>query len=139
MKIHDLFDLLLLFVIMVIGIMTTVVCLAHIDSQIRDYTMGDKATITTLKDNAPEPFQYTTKDVLLMYVIADDYQPYPATLQVNDGAITSFNQTYFLDTNTAINNLWNSELNSLMTKSVTGFNIIYDSDGGNVRWKVTTN
>ena len=78
----------------------------------------------------------TTDDLVLMCVIADSNQPYPAAVQVNDNNIIKFNNSYFADSETAINNIWNSQLSSLADKNIQDFDISYE--GGDVRWKIAT-
>jgi hypothetical protein len=139
LKADDIFDILLVFIILVVGAASTFTSLAFIQTKITKSTMVDKSTIESFSGDAPDKFEITSQDVLLMYVVADQYQPYPAQMQINEGTTTKFNTSYFLDTSTAINNLWNSEINSIIGNSVKDFRIVYDADGGNVRWKVVVN
>lgn len=136
MKIDNMIDIMLLLICLVIGASATVWSLISINGKITDYTMGDKIAIEAMNDNTPEEFQLTTKDILFVCVLADENQPYPSNIQVNSNDIIEFNNTYFADTNNAINNIWNVQLSPIVTNNVKSFNVVYD--GGKVRWKIVT-
>lgn len=136
MKVDNILDIVLLVVWLAVGAAATVWSLISIKGKITDYTTTDKISISVLDDNTPEEYTMTTDDLVLMCVIADDNQPYPAAVQVNDNTIINFNKSYFADSETAINNIWNSQLSSLADKNIQDFDISYE--GGDVRWKIAT-
>lgn len=136
MKVDNILDIVLLVVWLAVGAAATVWSLISIKGKITDYTTTDKISISVLDDNTPEEYTMTTDDLVLMCVIADSNQPYPAAVQVNDNNIIKFNNSYFADSETAINNIWNSQLSSLADKNIQDFDISYE--GGDVRWKIAT-
>lgn len=137
LKIDNLLDILVLVAWLAIGAAATVWSLISIKSNIRDYTTRDKIAIAPYDDNTPIKPTMDPEDIILMCVIADRNQPYPASIQLNDNIdIVIFNNSFFADTETNIENIWNSQVSPVIDKSIQDFDISYE--GGNVRWKIVT-
>ena len=136
MKVDDLMDILLLVAWLAIGAAATVWSLLSIKSNVRDYTTSDKIAIAPQDDNTPISYTMDVRDIVLMCLVADENQPYPAAVQVNANSPIVFNNVFFSDSETQINNLWNSQISSIVDKNIQDFDISYE--GGNVRWKIVT-
>lgn len=136
LKVDDLMDILVLVAWLAIGAAATVWSLISIKSNIRDYTTRDKIAIAPYDDNTPIKPTMDTEDVILMCLIADKNQPYPAAIQVNENTVVNFNNSFFADSETSLNNIWNSQISPIIDKSIQDFDISYE--GGNVRWKIVT-
>ena len=136
MKIDNLLDILVLVAWLAVGTAATVWSLISIRSNVEDYTTSDKIAISPYDDNTPIKPTMDTRDIILMCVIADRNQPYPASIQLNENTDIVFNNSFFADTETNINNIWNSQVSLVIDKSIQDFDISYE--GGNVRWKIVT-
>lgn len=137
LKIDNLLDILVLVAWLAVGTAATVWSLISIRSNVEDYTTSDKIAISPYDDNTPIKPTMDTRDIILMCVIADRNQPYPASIQLNENTeYIVFNNSFFADTETNINNIWNSQVSLVIDKSIQDFDISYE--GGNVRWKIVT-
>ena len=129
-------DILVLVAWLAIGAAATVGSLISIKSNIRDYTTSDKVAITPYDDNTPISYTMDVRDIVLMCLVADENQPYPAKVQLNEKTPIVFDNIFFSDSETQINNLWNSQISSLVGRNIQDFDVSYE--GGNVRWKIVT-
>ncbi len=145
-------DITMLVIWLVFGIVTITASLMSIRSNVHSYMAEDKITLEAMgQDAAPQRVDYTARDVILMCIVSDEYQPKPARMQVNTGAGSTWdmvvstqseqNETFYNRKGVSeerLNIIWNEVIKPIQDQKVTDIALVYDAGGQNLRWKITT-
>ena len=73
--ISEFFDLFLLVMFLAISMISYTFMYTTIKKDRTMYELEDKTALRQVVDNAPVPYQWTTRDVILMLVTTDGYHP----------------------------------------------------------------
>lgn len=150
--IDSLSDITMLVIWLVFGIVSVSASLMSVRSNIHSYMAEDKITLAAMgEDAAPQRVEYTARDVILMCIVSDEYQPKPARMQVNTGAGSTWdmvvstkseqNESFYNRKGVSeerLNIIWNEVIKPIEDKKVKDISLVYDAGGNNLRWKITT-
>lgn len=137
--ISEFFDLFLLVMFLAISMISYTFMYTTIKKDRTMYELEDKTALRQVVDNAPIPYQWTTRDIILMLVTTDGYHPKLANgLElVHNGNVMP---TLYLDKDfsdrkeTLIQSFYIDHLHGLMNNNVSDFMIDYSS--GTPKWRL---
>ena len=142
MHLDDGFDVVMLLFWIVIGILSCSFCYGIIVRNMAVYTLPDKSSLTGVVDNTPNKYRWTVRDYMLMMVVADEYCPDPAKIDIKIGGsmadtLLEFDDDYLLNMEGRLQKYYIAYLNGKVDYEITGYDYYYDR-GVPGRWRFTT-
>ena len=135
--IDDVLDFAIFLLMLIIAFMTAITYISMIKSDVTTLTLDDKTALHANNDNTPIEMEYDVPDMLLSLVVADEYQPDPNKLVINNGEPVIFDQNYTKDSVTSITKVWNNQLKNILNQKVKEFQVKWDANG-TPYWSITT-
>lgn len=135
--IDEVLDFVIFLLLLVIAFTTAILFIGMIHKDVQSMTLDDKTALYANNDNTPVDVVYDVPDILLSLVVADEYQPEPTRLLLNNDELVTFDQNYIKDTVSAITRTWNNHLKIRVGETVKEFQVKWDS-AGNPYWSITT-
>lgn len=143
MDIDEGIDLLNLLLWAVIGIVSVVFCYGQIARNLQAYSLPDKSTVIAARDNTPEPYQWYVRDYILMLMVADEFEPEPAAVDIKFGdsqedTLVKFDANYLKNMEGMIQRYYINYLNTRVDQPIVSYDYYYEGTGDNGRWRFKT-
>lgn len=129
MRTDDIIDIGLFIVILVIGLAVTLGCIGILQSR-SSMDREERALIEVQGDNTPLQPTFSNDELTLMIVVQDRFMAEPKAIKVGDNTPILFNDAWFENKTSNINDVWRSYLKTL--PAITDSTLYYDKDN----WKV---
>lgn len=136
MQVDEGMDLVTLLFVILLGFGVCIYCMNSMFDSLHSYMRADKTSPVSMESNEPTPPTTTVKDILLMLVVADEYQTGTKAIQVDAGAIVTMDQDYLNNMGSRLARLYNEQLGGVRDKTITS--IKYELEGTVPRWVYST-
>lgn len=138
-SIHDATDVLTIMMWFTAGVMSLLFCWRIVSTNLEPYTLADKSSIE-LVGEAPEPYQWTVRDYLLMLMVADEYCPEPKCVDLKLGVSMQdtrmeFNESYVANLEGRLQKYYINYISGRVDDPIVSYDYYYEGEGENGRWR----
>lgn len=139
MHLDDGVDLIILLFWVIVGMVSVTFCYGVVSRNLQPYTLPDKSSLTAMKDNTPDPYQWTVRDYILMIMVADEYCPDPKAIDIKFGSsmestLIEFDSDFLTHMEARLQDYYIDYLDTRVDREITSYDYYYGT-GEEGRWR----
>lgn len=143
MHLEDGIDILHALFWIVIGLVSVVFCYGQIARNLQPYALPDKSAITAVTNNTPDDYQWYVRDYILMLMVADEFAPLPAAVDIKFGGgsqdtLIKIDDDYLKNMEGRLQRYYINYLNTRVDQPIVEYDYYYEGTGENGRWRFRT-